>query len=105
MAEVARHLDHWLTRLDQHDETLVGVGDLNHHIEQLIEQGRNLVARHQLLRKLKQALVRVQLGHGLGGDIVGDRLVVEGELQLHAAHPDSILLGQAVLAPPSPVDV
>jgi len=37
-AQVARHLDHRLARLEQHDEALVGVGDLNHHVEQLIKQ-------------------------------------------------------------------
>ena len=105
VAQVARDLDHRLARLEQHDEALVGVGDLNHHVEQLIKQSWDFVALHQLLRELEQALVRVQLGHGLGGDVVGDRLVVERELQFHAAHPDAILLDQAVLAAPPSVDV
>ena len=39
-----------LARLHQHQEALVGVGHRDHHVEQLIEQGRQLVARHQLVR-------------------------------------------------------
>ena len=37
-AQVARDLDHRLARFEQNDEALVGVADLDDHVEQLLEQ-------------------------------------------------------------------
>ena len=64
----------------------------------------HLVLRHQLLRELEQLPVGVQLGHGLGGGVVGHRLVEQRELHLGDAQSDAVVLGQPVLVAPAPVD-
>ena len=103
--QVARRLDHRLARLHQDQESFVGVGHLDHHVQQLVDQRRQLVAGHQLAAELVELLVRRQLGRGVaGGRLVGGRVVVERELQLDAADPDPVLVGQSVLGALAAVD-
>ena len=102
--QVARRLDHRLARLHQDQEPLVGVGDLDHDVEQLIDQGGQLVALHQLAAELVELLVGGELGGLAARGLVGAGLIVERELQLHRPDPDPIVVSQLLLGALAPVD-
>ncbi len=55
-SQVARHLDHGFAGFEQDDEALVRVADLDDDIEEGVEQARDLVAVHELLRELEKRL-------------------------------------------------